>query len=65
MKTTKTQRAAAEQAIGYTQAWIEKHGARPMTGSVKVLVAALERAAGPEAMGEALDAWEARQRLTA
>ncbi|MCK5643858.1 MAG: hypothetical protein KAJ19_23885 [Gammaproteobacteria bacterium] len=64
MTTTKTQRAAAEQVIGYTEAWIAKN-AGPMIGSVKVLVSALERAAGPVAMAEAMGEWEARMRRTA
>lgn len=57
-QTTTTQRAAAEQAIGYMAAWVTRHDG-PMIGSVKVLFEMLERAAGPTAMADALASWEA------
>ena len=51
-KTTKTQRAAAEQAAGYRKAWESKCPGQPMIGMVKVLVEKLERVAGPAALAE-------------
>ena len=58
MKTTPTQRAAAEQAICYRVAWIQQHR-HAMCGTVLALVQKLERVAGPVAMADALAAWEA------
>lgn len=55
MKTTKIQRAAAEQAIGYREAWEKKNLGKPLVGMVKILVEKLERVAGSAALAETRD----------
>ena len=52
-KITKTQRAAAEQAVERMAAWTIQNK-NPICGIQKVIFEKLQRVAGPEAMEEAL-----------